>query len=115
MIIPHPDDGAECGSIADIAAHLIEVGIVNGEQRIRDWKRRGLLTPVGFDGRQPYFRVADVMAVELRTRRTVTRRGGPERLTSDETHRTLIAVLGQLRPDSPASTPGFVMFRAGDP
>ena len=114
-MIVEAEDGAEYGYIEDIAEDLIARGIVNAEQRIRDWKRRDLLKAAGYVGRRPVFRMADVLDVEKATRLTVTRRGGPKRLTSEVAHRTLILSLEQLRPKGPAIAPGIVMFRAGDP
>jgi hypothetical protein len=109
------EDGSEYGYIEDIAEDLIARGIINAEQRIRDWKRRDLLKAAGYVGRRPVFRMADVLDVEKTTRLAVTRRGGPPRLTSEATHRTLILSLEQMRPKGPATVPGTVTFGAGDP
>lgn len=80
MIVEY--DGVEYGHATDIAERLTASGIANAAALIRTWTHRGLLTPVTYVGRRPLYRVADVYAVELRTRKTATRRGAPPRACS---------------------------------
>jgi hypothetical protein len=77
---------------------------------IRTWASRGLLAPVGRHNGRPMYAMVDVWAVEKSTR---THRGCLRNLTR---YAPMSHDLPQVNPaHSPASTPGFVTSRAGDP
>lgn len=52
------------------AAKLISVDDqTKAVNRIRDWKRRGLLTPIGLDQHgRPLYRIIDILRIEQRMR-----------------------------------------------
>lgn len=85
-MIVEGQDGFEYGSLDDVSSILVEVqaaaDVSNARGLIWQWQRRGLVRPVRRIGRMTFYRVADVMAAEMRTRVTKTRRGGAKRLTS---------------------------------
>jgi len=52
------------------AAHIINPGdTTKTVNRIRDWKRRGILTPTGLDPQnRPLYRIIDILRVEQKMR-----------------------------------------------
>lgn len=80
MIVEGPD-GREYGTATSLGQVLVDLGHANGAGLIRHWAAAGHLTAVGHAGRSPVYALADVMRIELATRRTATRRGGARRLT----------------------------------
>jgi DNA-binding transcriptional MerR regulator len=76
-VVVEDEDG--CPIYADTAGAaklLAHVGVTTA--RIRDWKRRGLITPAHVIQGRPIYRMADVWAAEKATR---TRRTRPRCLT----------------------------------
>lgn len=61
-----PDDPAARLLTAAEAANAAHVD----EARIRDWDRRGLITPAGHADGRPVYRELDVLRAEAATRRT---------------------------------------------
>jgi hypothetical protein len=112
MLIVEDSDGFPIWVDTKGAAELLtQAGIVNARDRIYDWKRRGILKPWKVVGRTSVYRMADVDRVEMETRNSP--RGADRCLTVSGISQ--IIGTGIPMPPDPAITPGFVMFRAGDP
>lgn len=65
MPSPDPDDPSERLLTTAEAARAAHVD----EARIRDWDRRGLITPAGHADGRPVYRELDVLQAEAATRR----------------------------------------------
>lgn len=70
MPSPDPDDPAERLLTTAEAARAAHVD----EARIRDWDRRGLITPAGHADGRPVYRELDVLQAEAATRRAARER-----------------------------------------
>ena len=85
MIVDDDEGRPIYADTAGAAELLTDVGIAKAADRIRDWKRRGLLKPARQVGRTSVYRMADVWAVEMSTRQSSTRRGGARRRARSRT------------------------------
>lgn len=67
---------------AQLPAHLAAERVGVSRQLVNYWRRRGLLRPVGVQGRSPLYRLGDVFEVEAATRRTAQSHRQPRQMSA---------------------------------